>query len=559
MSISSAMYTGLTGLSSFGEALGVVGDNIANMSTTGFKYSQVHFEDLMSQMVSTGSGPGQEGRGDRISAITPIFSQGSLETSANDTDVAITGTGFLIVKEPSAGSISYTRDGSFNLNKDGYMVNAHGYHVQGKPMVNGSPSGTDTDILIQQNFSPPQASKSLDMVLNLDAATTSTSTPNYYTSALSVYDTTGNAHTLNMTYTKLAAQQDASLTCGTGASLAGATGKYWTISNGTTNYYAWYSVDGAANADPGLTDPAIAGYTAIPATGAGNGIAVLSTDTAAQVAQKTAAALAKFGTTATTPGPFRAEASTTTTGALTISSGAWAGATPPGAGTTGWAAGTTATSDHDWQVSATLDGNTVNVNDYNVSNAGKVGNPANMIFDNNGTLTSNGQYSIDLSAYNIPGDTTTNQTTLNLRNTSGGSTTQYAASSVTNYASQDGYGPGYLQRVSINNEGIITGSYSNGQITPLYQLTLARFNAPSKLHREGSNMYTETQDSGVPLTGAPSTNGLGSITSNSLEQSNVDLSDQFVHMIIYQRGFQANSRIITTSDTLLQEVLNLKQ
>lgn len=553
MSISSAMYTGLTGLSSFGEAMGVIGDNIANLSTTGFKYSQVNFEDLMAQMVSTGSGPGQEGRGTRISQITPIFSQGSLETSADDVDVAITGTGFLIVKEPAAGAIYYTRDGNFNVNKDGYLVNAHGYRVQGKEMVNGSPSGTDQDITISANYSPPQASTKLDMVLNLDASTTSTSTPNYYSSAISVYDTTGSSHTLDVKYTKLATQQDAGITCGNGASLAGATGKYWTISNGTTNYYVWYMVDGVG------TDPAPAGLTAIPAAGVGNGIQVNSTDTAAQVAQKTAEAIAKFGTTVTTPGPFRAEASTATAGALTISSSAWTGATPPGAGTTGWAAGTTATSDHDWQVTATLDGNDVHVNDYDVSNPGMAGNPANMVFDNNGTLTSNGQYSIDLSGYNIPGDTTTNQTTLNLKNTPGGSTSQYAASSVTNYASQDGYGPGYLQRVSINNEGIITGSYSNGQITPLYQLTLARFNAPTKLHREGSNMYTETQDSGVALTGAPSTNGLGSITSNSLEQSNTDLSDQFVHMIIYQRDFQANSRIITTSDTLLEEVLSLKR
>ena len=148
---------------------------------------------------------------------------------------------------------------------------------------------------------------------------------------------------------------------------------------------------------------------------------------------------------------------------------------------------------------------------------------------------------------------------LKLVDTASGDTQQLSASSVTNYASQDGYPPGYLQRISINNEGVITGNYSNGQITPLYQLTLARFNAPTKLHREGSNMYTETQDSGVPLTGAASTNGLGSITSNSLEQSNVDLGEQFVHMILYQRAFQANSRVITTSDTLLEEVLSLKR
>jgi flagellar hook protein FlgE len=204
---------------------------------------------------------------------------------------------------------------------------------------------------------------------------------------------------------------------------------------------------------------------------------------------------------------------------------------------------------NDWRVSGTLDG--IDITALIADQGG--GGPSDLIFNANGTMVSGGLYTIDLSAYNI------GNVALNLRNTSGGNTTQYAASSVTNYASQDGYGPGFLQRLSINNEGIITGHYSNGQVLPHYQLTLARFNAPGKLFREGSNLYTETQDSGVALTGAPGTNGLGKINSNSLEQSNVDLSNEFVHMILYQRAFQANSRIITTTDSMMEEVLSLKR
>lgn len=530
------MYTGLTGLSSFGEAMGVIGDNIANLSTTGFKYSQVNFEDLMAQMVSTGSGPGQEGRGTRISQITPIFSQGSLETSADDVDVAITGTGFLIVKEPAAGAVYYTRDGNFNVNKDGYLVNAHGYRVQGKQMVNGTPSGVDQDITISQNYSPPQDTTTMDMVLNLDSTTAAGGT---YSSAISVYDTMGTSHTLNLTYTKQAgvAAVD-SVTTGAG-NTAGLAGSYWTISNPTTDYYVWYTVDGAG------ANPAPVGRTGIP-------VAVLSTDTAAQVATKTAAAIAAASGT-----PFTASA---VGAAVTITDTANGPATAPAAGTSpaGWgtfAQTTTGVGNSDWRPSAMLDGTTV----IPITDVGSA-TLSDMVFGDTGQMTSTGTYSLNFSSSGfVIGDPVNHLVTLNLNNTKGGSTTQFAASSVTNYASQDGYGPGYLQRVSINNEGIITGSYSNGQITPLYQLTLARFNAPTKLHREGSNMYTETQDSGVPLTGAPSTNGLGSITSNSLEQSNTDLSDQFVHMIIYQRDFQANSRIITTSDTLLEEVLSLKR
>jgi flagellar hook protein FlgE len=402
------MYSGLSGLNSHGEAMAVVGDNIANLNTTGFKYSAVHFEDLLAQLVPTGSGPGQVGRGSRLSEINTVWQQGSLETSADDVDVAITGIGFLIVKDTLTSGLFYTRDGNFSLNKDGYLINSHGYRVQGKAIdpTTGTPTGVDTDIIITQNYAAPRATTQVEMVLNLDA---NAAVGDNYTSAISLYDNVGNIHTLNMVYTKAAA--------------------------------------------------------------------------------------------------------------------------------------------NDWAVSGTLDGIDITAN---ITDQGG-GGPTDMIFNTNGTMISGGLYTVDLSAYNI------GNVNLSLRNTSGGNTTQYAASSVTNYASQDGYGPGFLQRISINNEGIITGHYSNGQVLPHYQLTLARFNAPGKLHREGSNLYSETQDSGVALTGAPGINGLGKINANSLEQSNVDLGNEFVHMILYQRAFQANSRIITTTDTMLEEVLSLKR
>ena len=524
MSISSAMYTGLTGLNCNGEAMAVLGDNIANLSTTGFKYSQVNFEDMMAQMVATGSGPGQVGRGSQISEIIPIFSQGSMQTSANDTDVAITGTGFLIVKDPSNQGLYYTRDGSFNLDKDGNLVTAHGYHVQGKVIdpVSGTPTGTDVDIVLSQNYAAPKASTSVDMVMNLDSNTASGST---YSSALSLYDTTGNVHSLDMTYTKLASQEDSTVTCGAEAGALNNT--YWTISSPTTDYYVWYNV--AA----GGVDPAVAGRTGIE-------VAVAAGATAAQVATATQAALAGVADFS------NASVSSAVVTVSTLASGGAAGAAN---GTTPWAPAdfTAAVGDSDWTLSGTLDGNAVTITDPGG------GGPSNMVFNSNGTLTSAGQYSVNL------GLTPAQIITLNLKDTNGGSTSQYAASSVTNYASQDGYGAGFLQRVSIDSAGVITGHYSNGQIIPQYELTLARFNSPIKLHREGANMYSETQDSGVPLTGGAGTNGLGSINANALEQSNVDLGEQFVHMILYQRAFQANSRVITTSDTMLEEVLNLKR
>lgn len=137
--------------------------------------------------------------------------------------------------------------------------------------------------------------------------------------------------------------------------------------------------------------------------------------------------------------------------------------------------------------------------------------------------------------------------------------TQFASPSSTLFQTQDGFGSGYLQDVSVDPDGVISGNYSNGQVLFLARVALANFTNPWGLSREGGNLWAETRSSGQPLTGTPGSAGMGKISPNSLEQSNVDLSAEFVNMIIQQRGFQANSRIITTVDDMLAELINLKR
>lgn len=137
--------------------------------------------------------------------------------------------------------------------------------------------------------------------------------------------------------------------------------------------------------------------------------------------------------------------------------------------------------------------------------------------------------------------------------------TQYAAPSSTIFQTQDGFGSGFLQEVSVDSDGVISGLYSNGQVLYLARVALANFVNPWGLSRVGGNLWAETRQSGQPITGTPGTAGLGKIAPNSLEQSNVDLSTEFVNMIIQQRGFQANSRVITTTDDMLAELINLKR
>ncbi len=147
--------------------------------------------------------------------------------------------------------------------------------------------------------------------------------------------------------------------------------------------------------------------------------------------------------------------------------------------------------------------------------------------------------------------------------TEGGSgldgTTQYADSSATFSQTQDGFPAGSLSGVTIASDGLISGIFSNGEIKALARLALAMFNSPWGLEKKGDNIWAETIKSGNVSVGLPGTAGRGTIASNSLEQSNVDIATEFVKMIAAQRAFQANAKMITTSDELLNEVVNLKR
>ncbi len=139
------------------------------------------------------------------------------------------------------------------------------------------------------------------------------------------------------------------------------------------------------------------------------------------------------------------------------------------------------------------------------------------------------------------------------------STTQYASKFSTVFAGQDGYPAGSLQRVSVGEDGVITGIYTNGRHQPLYQVGLTRFLNPWGLSKEGDNLFAETRYSGLGVMNEPGYGGTGTILGNFLEQSNVDLADEIVNMIITQRGFQANSKTVTTTDTMLAEIIEMKR
>jgi flagellar hook protein FlgE len=138
--------------------------------------------------------------------------------------------------------------------------------------------------------------------------------------------------------------------------------------------------------------------------------------------------------------------------------------------------------------------------------------------------------------------------------------TQYSADSSASTTDVDGYPSGSLVSFNIGSDGIITGIYSNGKQKPLALVALARFENPAGLKKEGENLYSATTNSGEFVKGAkPRSAGVGALSPGTLEMSNVDLSREFTDMITTERGFQSNSKIITTTDEMLQDLVNLKR
>jgi len=431
MGISSALYSGVSGLNTNSTAMSVIGNNLANTNTVGFKGARTVFSDLLSSTVNGSGGSSQVGRGVGMSKVDNLFSQGTFESTESGLDVAIEGEGFFLLKQPGDDTTYYSRAGAFRFNDEGYLVNPEGLRVQGKGYdVNGDLiAGDPTDIQVSNTgLIPGNVTTTMTLNTNLDASSAiipaatafrynDTTTFNY-SSSTQIFDTLGNPHLLTTYFRK-----DPVL----------------------ANTWNWY-------------------WTAEDSTGLILG----------QGALAPAAASAPAGVLTFTAG------------------GVLDPATPP----TG-----------------------TNI-------------PAGSLNWNNGTTN---------TALDITFDTT-----------------QFNSDSVVISQNQNGYGAGNLTGVNIDEDGIVIASYSNGEQTKIASLVLGKFGNRNGLALAGSNLYKETSASGTPRTGLPGAE-LGKVFTNSLEQSNVDMGTEFVKMITVQRGFQANSKIITTVDELLGELINLKR
>jgi flagellar hook protein FlgE len=677
MSLSSALFSGISGLSTLGNAMTVIGDNIANVNTVGFKGSRVTFQDVLSQTVATTAGTAQVGRGTSLADISSSFSQGSFESTEVTTDLAVGGEGFFVVRDATSEENEfYTRSGQFRFDKDGNFVTPAGYIVRGWFLDpdTGEDQGLITDIVLQSFTSSPKKTDKITVITNLDAdisskaaslsnswdgtATTPIVTTAYeYQSTLKAYDTLGSTHDITIYYDKISGSDwEYIVTCSPGedkrsgfasttsAGLLARGAITFSVGSGTisdldleilsaTGHEQSISVDSVTNGGAGTLAAGDVNITV-------NDYGAMTVDTPTAPDTPLVVTMTPIvenlvddivGETATAAINIPAEADESVTGIVlewdlpttswsVTNDGGFTGsiivnvATDTatnidlqlgGSGTddititvTGAGAGVdgeevTFDIDHDnWQVSdvpaaySLSDGDNIGGSQTGFTlDLDGGGTDITVTLDTNAVLndavkfdiTGSGNWTIDTANANgyfefspdfLGGVGTSMDIEFDLGVRWDGlstfipealTATQFSSASTTTFQSANGYGAGDLQSVNVATDGAITGQYSNGQVLPLYRVSLAKFQNNQGLFKVGGNLYRETRLSGNPITGKPGSSGLGSLSPNSLEQSNVDIATEFVKMITTQRGFQANSKIITVTDQMLAELINLKR
>jgi flagellar hook protein FlgE len=504
---------GLSGLNGAAKSLDVIGNNIANASTVGFKGSTTLFADVYARSLN-GAGGNQAGIGVSVAGIAQQFTQGNIETSANPLDIAINGAGFF--RTETSGLVQYTRNGQFSLDKGGFLVTPQGANLTGYSV---GPSGqvlAGSPVPLQINTADlkPVPTSKIDTSLNLDSRVDpptnypfNANDPTTYNkqTPVDVYDTLGNAHVMSMYYVKTGA--------GTWDVYAGSDGVELTNVN----------VAAAGQKDPTVTaarDAWTAATKAVPPDAAD--IAAKLKDYADKAsAAVVAAATPLVGTDLTSINAIKTAAT---------SGGGTAGYTPD-------------------QI------------DKDIAAAVKVPSKrvGHLNFDTNGALSATLMspqtlpLTVDLPIYPPTGAKDSLSIKLNFTGT-----TQYGADTSEKKTTQDGYTAGHLQRFSAAADGTILGQYSNGQTKPLGQVVLANFTNPGGLEPLGNNAFAETSASGTPLVGTPDTGSLGVLQSSATEASNVDLTAELVNMITAQRVYQANAQTIKTQDSVLQTLVNLR-
>ncbi len=493
------------------------------------------------------------GCGVRVGSVTTDYSLGGLETTTSSTDMAISGNGFFMCKQKSqvgsngrllnTGNTTtyYTRAGNFSFDSSGYLTTSSGLVVQGWKVdqdkiddaasagtsLSSTPvTGSITDIKLDAVSSPAKATTSVTVVTNLDSDSTSESTRddangNYfyamssswdgtgdpampstaysYSTTVKVYDENGSPHTLTVYYDKITSDNGK---------------EYWEY---------------AVTCDPSEDGRVASDGTKLSDTATGGLLMVgtMTFDSSGSLENISA---------------YTLKGSTASNGNLTsFTAGAWSAAEVNKSGYPVFSANFKSSSNASFTDQA-------NTNDIAL-NLG-MRDTSGLVYDSgNGTLAS---VSYSSNAGNLVHFTSSS---LKINSTC---STNSATSSSTIFSSQNGYTAGLLSSISVDSDGVLSGTYSNGVTIELYAWPWPPSPSPGPQQRGRQPLHLHP-DSGDATTNRANTGIAGSVSGNTLESSNVDMASEMVNMIITQRGFEANSKTITTVDTMLSELIQLKR
>jgi flagellar hook protein FlgE len=573
MGIFGAMTTAVSGLRSQAYALENISGNIANSQTTGFKRVETSFVDLLPDM------PYRKELAGSVTAFSRLTNtiQGDLQSTGVSTHMALNGQGFFMVQErtgysngrPTFGGVDlYTRRGDFTVDKDGYLVNGAGYYLRGSSIdpVTGELRGSGTG-LVQISSEPLPARQTTQIqysanLPNVPGTAARESTPGVAGSELM------RAPTATPPTLTLPPGYDPRI-------LTGAVSPGPAVVGADVTRFVNQSIDGglipAYNGLGARTDISLrwakVSASSMPATttgaanlsgaftvGAGNdgNVTINGTNIALLAADDAAAVLSRINAQSATTG---VTASMNTSGQLVLTSNdtsnnlvlTGTAATLTQLGLTANTYNPNAATDT-WNLFY-LEDSTATGNQPAWRNAG-----VPFTFSSSGVMTSPASGVVSIAGLSVDGNMVG---TINFDFATGpGGLTQYASADgrvEQSTLQQDGYSAGVLDSLSVTNDGRISGSYTNGRLVPLGQISVAQFNDDNALKRRDGGVYEQTLESGMPVIGLFGATLIG----GNIENSNTDIAEEFSKMIVTQQAYSANTRVVSSAQQMLQDVLNM--
>jgi flagellar hook protein FlgE len=538
---------GLSGLNAAAKNLEIIGNNVSNANTVGFKTASAQFSDVFARSFSDRSSS-SIGRGTSLESVQQNFAQGSITPTNNPLDMAINGKGFFKTKTVQ-GETLYTRNGQFSIDGDGFIQNAAGSKLLGfsYDLTTGQVSGVETPIQFPQQAIAPQVTDEVVMRFNLDSREnvipasvgldiTDLTTFNS-TLAATVYDQLGVDHSLSVYFQKL----DPTTNVAGGGNSIKFTGEPIKLSYELPETVVAAEID-IRDADGTLVRTLTAttdkGFQSVSWDGnKADGTAALD-------------GVYTFDVRATkADGVADADTDPDVVAATTFSAVTFEDEVP---GATSY-----------YRVFAFLDGKPITDNDANPTNP--LSSTKIIGFGEDGKTPSypegvipvpyQPKFTLDLKNFDSAGDGVLfgSQVSLDFDGS-----TQYGSSFGVNNVKQNGYESAALSSFSVSSEGILKGRYTNGQTQDLAQIALVTFRNPDGLRPAGANNFIKTATAGTEYLARDDETASSSIVAGALESANLDLTNELVNIITAQRIYQANAQTVKAQDSILQTLVNLR-